>query len=102
MAYQKTFTNAAGFSGDYWRLTSFDVKKVQGVVEVVVSCYKDKAARDSKKVPFASKSFSLKLSDIDLSKDIQEEIYKAIKNAKSKTGIASVNEVPFFADATIV
>jgi len=102
MAYQKTFTNAAGFSGDYWRLTAFDVKKVQEIVEVVVSCYKDKAARDSKKVPFASKSFSLKLSDIDLSKDTQEEIYKAIKNAKSKTGLASVNEVPFFADATLV
>lgn len=102
MAYQKTFTNAAGFSGDYWRLTAFDVKKVQGIVEAVVSCYKDKAARDSNKVPFANKSFSLKLSDIDLSQDIEEEIYKAIKNAKSKTGLASVNEVPFFADATLV
>ena len=99
MAYIKSFTNAAGFTGEYWRLTGLEINKFSNSIEARISCYKDKASRDENLSPFAHKVFNLKLSDIDLSKDIQEEVYKLIKTAKSKNGIASINETPFFEDA---
>jgi len=99
MAYIKQFTNGAGFTGEYWRLTGLEINKFSDSIEARISCYKDKASRDENLSPFAHKVFNLKLSDIDLSKDIQEEVYKLIKTAKTKTGVASVNEVPFFEDA---
>ena len=100
MAYQKTFTNGAGFTGEYWRLTGLEINKFSNSVEARISCYKDKASRDTNLAPFAHKVFTLKLENIELSKDIQEEVYKLIKTAKSKTGVASINEKPFFEDAT--
>jgi len=99
MAYIKKFTNGAGFTGEYWRLTGLEINKFSNSVEARISCYKDKGSRDTNLAPFAHKTFNLKLSDIDLSKDIQEEVYKLIKTAKSKTGVASINEKPFFQDA---
>jgi len=99
MAYIKQFTNGAGFTGEYWRLTGLEINKFSNSVEARISCYKDKGSRDTNLAPFAHKTFNLKLSDIDLSKDIQEEVYKLIKTAKSKTGVASINEKPFFQDA---
>ena len=99
MAYIKSFTNGSGFTGEYWRITGLEINKFSDSIEARISCYKDKTSRDENLAPFAHKTFNLKLSDIDLSKDIQEEVYKLIKTAKTKTGIASVNEVPFFEDA---
>lgn len=99
MAYIKQFTNGAGFTGDYWRLTGLEINKFSNSVEARISCYKDKASRGTNLVPFAHKTFNLKLSDINLAEDIQEEVYKLIKTAKSKTGVASINEKPFFEDA---
>ena len=101
MAYIKKFTNGAGFTGEYWRLTGLEINKFSNSVEARISCYKDKGSRDTNLAPFAHKVFTLKLSDIDLSKDIQEEVYKLIKTAKSKTGVASINEKPFFEDAKL-
>jgi len=100
MAYIKQFTNGVGFTGEYWRLTGLEINKFSDSIEARISCYKDKDSRDENLSPFAHKVFNLKLSDIDLSKDIQEEVYKLIKTAKSKTGVASINEKPFFEDAT--
>lgn len=99
MAYIKKFTNGAGFTGEYWRLTGLDINKFSNSIEARISCYKDKTSRDTNLVPFAHKVFTLKLENIDLSKDIQEEVYKLIKTAKSNTGVASINEKPFFEDA---
>ena len=101
MAYIKKFTNGAGFTGEYWRLTGLDINKFSNSIEARISCYKDKASRDEKLAPFAHKTFNLKLSDINLAEDIQGEVYKLLPTAKTKTGLASVNEVPFFADAQI-
>jgi len=100
MAYIKPFTNGSGFTGEYWRLTGLEINKFTDSIEARISCYKDKASRDEKLAPFAHKVFTLKLENIELSKDIQEEVYKLIKTAKSKTGVASINEKPFFEDAT--
>jgi len=100
MAYIKKFTNGAGFTGEYWRLTGLEINKFSNSVEARISCYKDKGSRDTNLAPFAHKTFNLKLSDINLAEDIQEEVYKLIKTAKSKTGVASINEKPFFEDAT--
>jgi len=101
MAYIKQFTNGAGFTGEYWRLTGLEINKFSNSVEARISCYKDKGSRDEKLAPFAHKTFNLKLSDINLAEDIQEEVYKLIKTSKTKTGLASVNEVPFFEDAQV-
>ena len=101
MAYIKPFTNGAGFTGEYWRLTGLEINKFTDSIEARISCYKDKASRDEKLAPFAHKTFNLKLSDINLAEDIQEEVYKLLPTAKTKTGLASVNEVPFFADAQV-
>jgi len=101
MAYIKQFTNGAGFTGEYWRLTGLEINKFSDSIEARISCYKDKDSRDEKLAPFAHKTFNLKLSDINLAEDIQEEVYKLIKTSKTKTGLASVNEVPFFEDAQV-
>lgn len=101
MAYIKKFTNGAGFTGEYWRITGLEINKFSNSVEARISCYKDKESRDSGLVPFAHKIFTLKLENIELLKDIQEEVYKLIKTAKSKTGVASINEKPFFEDAVV-
>ena len=70
MAYIKQFTNGAGFTGEYWRLTGLEINKFSDSIEARISCYKDKASRDDKLSPFAHKTFNLKLSDIDLSKEV--------------------------------
>lgn len=101
MAYIKQFTNGAGFTGEYWRLTGLEINKFTDSIETRISCYKDKASKDENLAPFAHKTFNLKLSDINLAEDIQEEVYKLLPTAKTKTGLASVNEVPFFADAQV-
>lgn len=101
MAYIKPFTNGSGFTGEYWRLTGLEINKFTDSIEARISCYKDKASKDENLAPFAHKTFNLKLSDINLAEDIQEEVYKLLLTAKSKTGLASVNEVPFFADAQV-
>ena len=102
MAYIKQFTNGAGFTGEYWRLTGLEINKFTDSIEARISCYKDKASKDENLAPFAHKTFNLKLSDINLAEDIQEEVYKLLLTAKSKTGLASLNEVPFFADAQVL
>lgn len=101
MAYIKPFTNGSGFTGEYWRLTGLEINKFTDSIEARISCYKDKDSRDAKLAPFSHKTFNLKLSDINLAEDIQEEVYKLLLTAKTKTGLASVNEVPFFADAKV-
>lgn len=102
MAYIKPFTNGSGFTGEYWRLTGLEINKFTDSIEARISCYKDKASKDENLAPFAHKTFNLKLSDINLAEDIQEEVYKLLLTAKTKTGLASVNEVPFFADAQVL
>ena len=99
MAYIKKFTNGAGFTGEYWRLTGLEINKFTDSIEARISCYKDKASKDENLAPFAHKTFNLKLSDINLLGNIPEQIYELLPDIKTKTGLASVNEVPFFVDA---
>lgn len=101
MALIKTFTNGSGFTGNYWKLMDLDTKKTTGTIEALVVCYIDKAARLANMKPFAQKTFTIKLSDIDLKKDIYEEVYKKLPTLKTKTGFAAVNEKPFFEDAEV-
>lgn len=102
MALKKTFTNSSGFTGDFWLLSDVAVSKSTGTVEVKIACYKDQEAWEAGMTPFIFKSFSFKTSLIDLSKDVYEEVYKVLPTLKSKRGIAAVNEVPFFHEATRV
>ncbi len=97
MAYIKSFTNKAGFTGSYWRLTGIEINKFSNSIDARISCYKDAASRASGLSPFAHKEYALKLSDVDMSKDVQSEVYKLLKTAKTKSVFS--NETPFFADA---
>lgn len=102
MAYKKEFTTAAGFTGDYWRVVKAEINKVNGVVDIDVYLYKDKASRDEGKSQFAHKTFTVPLSSINTANDIFEECYKVIKNKKDNTVSLNPNGVAFFTNAEVV
>lgn len=97
MAYIKQFTNKSGFTGEYWRLTGLEINKFTDSIEARISCYIDKDTRDKGLNPFTSKKFILKLSTIDLSKNILDEVYKQIKVSIAETD--KFTKVVFFENA---
>jgi len=99
MAYIKQFTNGAGFTGEYWKVTGLVVNKLSNFLEITVSCYKDKASRLDDKSPFAVKMFSIKLDAIDATKDIFEQVYKLLPTLKSTTEHVLSSSTPFFEGA---
>ena len=102
MAYIKSHTTKSGVEGNYWRITKADVNKITGKALVEVNLYVTKQARLDGKSPLDKKSFIIPLSSIDLSKDLFEECYAAIKNANECDSINPLMQgEAYFADATI-
>ena len=104
MAYIKKEQFNNGFSAEYWRLTTVNVNKKTGVVEVIFHGYKDKATRLANGAPIASKKFFLKTSEFDFTKDIFEQGYKLVDDQVAFGKFEKVNGVvvvpePFFRDA---
>ncbi len=93
---QKT-TLSSGVTGDYWKITNLEIDKISNFLSVTISCYLNKDTRDKGLNPFTSKKFILKLSTIDLSKNILDEVYKQIKISIAETD--KFTKVVFFENA---
>ena len=102
MAYIKSHTTKSGVEGNYWRITKADVNKITGKALVEVNLYVTKQSRLDGKSPLDKKSFIIPLSSIDLSKELFEECYAAIKTANECDSINPLMQgEAYFADATI-
>jgi len=102
MAYIKSHTTKSGVDGNYWRITKADVNKITDKALVEVNLYVSKEARQAGKSPLDKKSFVIPLSSIDLSKDLFEECYAAIKTANERDFQNPLMQgEAYFADATI-
>lgn len=51
MGLQKSKEAITGQSGNYWHIRSYDNRPIDGACSLVLSLYKDKAARDAGKNP---------------------------------------------------
>lgn len=107
MAYIKEKQLNNGFSASYWRLENVEIFKKHGYIIGSFAGYKDKATRLADSEPVTSISIKVDLADVDLTKDIYEEVYKASKNAQPEVlkftmvdGVPTPEE-PFFKDAVI-
>ncbi len=59
MALQKTYINASGVTGNYWRIVSFNEDKRKGTVSVSMFLYINKAHRLDNKAPIFRKEFTI-------------------------------------------
>ena len=76
---------------------NLEIDKISNFLSVTISCYLNKETRDKGLNPFTSKKFILKLSTIDLSKNILDEVYKQIKVSIAETD--KFTKVVFFENA---
>lgn len=99
MAFIKSLKLNTGIEVTYWRLESVQVNKRSRKVTARFSGYKDKATRDDG-MPAMNKEITFSIEDIDITKDIFEQAYRASKHAEERIIKLGDSTTPFFADAT--
>lgn len=83
---------------EYFVITNVSANKFTKKGEVEVAGYASKVARDSApNFPVVTKHFEITFDDVN--GNLYAQAYAKLPTLKSKTGLASVNEVPFFEDA---